>query len=169
MKKRYCVYLILTMIIMMITGCDSMNQNSENDDVAIDSALDLISTIELYSEGNCKELLKSSDKFVELANIIKKNESEVQIIDGGWSVEMASSIDYSKYSKDEVCTVFIINFEKPIYLRYGDYDSNDDTVIGMFIVPEKEYIGLVIKLNDNTQISYVTLMNSKKNIFSEML
>ncbi len=169
MKNRVIITVLLLVAILAV-GCSNKQQDTtaEPEVCNITEALDNVLTVEVYSDGECTELLTTSDNYKELALIIQDNDSKAHIIDGGWSVEMNNSIDYAKYSADENCKVYILNFSKPLCLKYSDYTASDEYVIGMFIVPDKKYIGVIYKMDSASPVGYATLANLEENVFDSI-
>lgn len=167
--KQKGVIGVLIIVLVLITGCSSVkNDEKEPKPISISDALDEVMTVEVYSEGKCSELLTTSEEFKQLESIIEKNESKLNLIDGGWTIDMKDSIDYAKYSLDKECKTYIINFKEPLYLNYSNYASSGNTVIGMFLIPEQGYIGAIYKVDAESKIDYATLMNAEEDIFSEV-
>ena len=162
MRKAFLV--ILMSYILLLTGC---NTNSSEPDKLMDVSMNTIDSIVLYSDGKSTELSSSSDEFLSLATIINENEDNVGIIDGGLGADMAGAdvSEYSEYSAKENCKIYIITFTQAQQISYGEYNSSNANITGIFIVPEKQYFGTIIKDTESGNISYATFMNAENDIF----
>lgn len=174
MKRKIYLFVVLICTLIFI-GCEKKSDTNESEkDVAtiMNVPINNISTIELYSKGECTTVSADSEEFLKLAKIIDDAENkEKGGVDGADLTDSAFIIPtgttYGEYTKDEACRVYIVKFKEKQAVTYGDYSSKGPNEDAVFIIPEKNMFGIIINDEDGKPNSYETFMDVDEDIFED--
>ena len=164
--KKNIISVLLVSFVFIFSGCSKSSDSSVS--VIMNVPIDKVGSIDLYSGGQYSELSNDSRDYKKLLELLRDNESDAGLIDGGLGIDMADvqAEGYDSFSKKENIRVYIFNFSEKQHVKYNDYVYDSDNVTGVFVVPEKNYFGYIIQSADSGNISYATFMSDNKAMFA---
>lgn len=168
MKKN--ILFLVVMLAVILSGCgkkDAEDNNVDKNIKVMGVSMEEVSKVEKYSSGEVTEIPKDSEELKGFIKSVEENEKSAGMIDGGLGVDMfaVGKGNYAEFSEKENCEVYIINLQEKQHIVYGKYDSKETNIAAIFIVPKKNYFGLVIEGDNKESVDYATFANVDKKMF----
>lgn len=163
------IFGIIICIAIIFTACNSKQTSTPDDATFMNVSTNCISKVELYENGTLSSLSFESSTYNKLIEIINSHEDDMNLIDGGLSMELEEFGNYKEYSSDISGDVYVLKFNKNQHIVYSDYDTKKTNTTSIIVVPNQNFIcAEICDEKTNEIIGYATLTNLEKDIFEAL-